>query len=571
MPQRIDVPGMGIVEFPDGMSDEQITQAIKANLPEQPKQSWGDVAGQAVFNAPASAAQFAKGIYQTVRHPLDTGMSVLDLGAGALRNAMPESVVKAVEGPQPDPNAVRASNTADAVGQFYKQRYGSMEGFKNAIATDPVGVMSDASAVLTGGASLAPKASKLASILRAGGNATNPIKLATTAAEKTLNPTARFLMNSALKPTTEQHRIGDARVAVDTLLKYGISPTQSGTMKIYDLIDELNQKIGNKVAASNATVSREKVLNALNDVRRQFGSQVNPADDLAAIQHAGEGFVAHPYFQQVEAKGPALEEALKRAQLGKTQALQAAGKLKTFAAQQENLAHGGGIGLSPVQPGNQLYFNSGVTGGNVISPSAYPTSLAPRVPGRYTPNLQRVPEGNAGYQDAMAAYAARKADELAAQRALVKWQATRGNMPVQVAQQLKQGTYKTLKGKYGEVGSASTESQKALARGLKENIAEVVPGIGALNAEESRLFKTLGVAERRSLMDMNKNPLGLAALAGNPTGFAAFMADRSAAFKALVARMANRTAGAAEFTGQNLATPALASGVAGNALQNAQR
>ena len=31
MPQRIDVPGMGIVEFPDGMSDDQITSAIRAN------------------------------------------------------------------------------------------------------------------------------------------------------------------------------------------------------------------------------------------------------------------------------------------------------------------------------------------------------------------------------------------------------------------------------------------------------------------------------------------------------------------------------------------------------------
>ena len=185
--------------------------------------------------------------------------------------------------------------------------------------------------------------------------------------------------------------------------------------------------------------------------------------------------------------------------------------------------------------------------------------------------MQRVPEGNAGYQDAMAAYAAKKAEELAAQRALDKWQATSGNIPVQLAQKLKQGTYKTLKGKYGEEGSASTEAQKGLARGLKENIAEVVPGIGALNAEESRLFKTLGVAERRSLMDMNKNPLGLAALAGNPTGFAAFMADRSAAFKALVARMMNRTGEAADFTGQHLATPALVSGVAGNAMQDVQR
>lgn len=33
MPQQIEVPGMGIVEFPDGMSDDAIASAIKANSP----------------------------------------------------------------------------------------------------------------------------------------------------------------------------------------------------------------------------------------------------------------------------------------------------------------------------------------------------------------------------------------------------------------------------------------------------------------------------------------------------------------------------------------------------------
>ena len=36
MPQRIEVPGHGIVEFPDGMSDDAISAAIKANLSAQP-------------------------------------------------------------------------------------------------------------------------------------------------------------------------------------------------------------------------------------------------------------------------------------------------------------------------------------------------------------------------------------------------------------------------------------------------------------------------------------------------------------------------------------------------------
>jgi hypothetical protein len=126
------------------------------------------------------------------------------------------------------------------------------------------------------------------------------------------------------------------------------------------------------------------------------------------------------------------------------------------------------------------------------------------------------------------------------------------DIPVQVAQQMKQGTYKVLDGKYGTLGSAETEAQKALARGLKEEISTAVPGVGALNAEESRLIRTLDVVERRALMELNKNPGGLALLASNPVSFLAFMADKSAAFKAITARMLNASAPAAGRTGQGL-------------------
>lgn len=111
-------------------------------------------------------------------------------------------------------------------------------------------------------------------------------------------------------------------------------------------------------------------------------------------------------------------------------------------------------------------------------------------------------------------------------------------IPVQLAQELKQGTYKQLSKKYGQMGTAETEAQKGLARGLKEGIAEAVPEIAGLNKQETALIKTLGVAERRALMELNKNPMGLSLLTHNPGMFAAYMADKSALFKSLLARMA---------------------------------
>lgn len=64
-----------------------------------------------------------------------------------------------------------------------------------------------------------------------------------------------------------------------------------------------------------------------------------------------------------------------------------------------------------------------------------------------------------------------------------------GQIPVQDAQALKQGTYQQLGQKaYGEMKTASLESQKALARGLKEEIANQFPELNELNARDSKLY-----------------------------------------------------------------------------------
>lgn len=110
-------------------------------------------------------------------------------------------------------------------------------------------------------------------------------------------------------------------------------------------------------------------------------------------------------------------------------------------------------------------------------------------------------------------------------------------IPVKLAQDLKQGTYKALGEKsYGELKGATTEAQKTLARGLKEEIAKAVPSISALNATESKLLNAAGLAERRVLMAGNRDIGGIGWLAHNPKTWLAFMADRSPLLKSLLAR-----------------------------------
>ena len=77
------------------------------------------------------------------------------------------------------------------------------------------------------------------------------------------------------------------------------------------------------------------------------------------------------------------------------------------------------------------------------------------------------------------------------------------------AQAMKQGTYRVLAGKYGEQGSAAVEAQKAIARGLKDEIATQFPEIGKMNAAESKLLDLQPVLERAVNRISNHQKVGI--------------------------------------------------------------
>lgn len=155
-----------------------------------PKRNWSDIPGEALSNLPKSAGSFVSGIAQAVMNPLDTAGNLLDIGAGSLRNVLPASVSSAIDrfdpGAQAASNQARMSGKADATGAFFKDRYGSIDGLKNTLATDPVGAAADASTILTGGAALAGKVglTGTAGALRTGARLTNPTSLVGAAVRK---------------------------------------------------------------------------------------------------------------------------------------------------------------------------------------------------------------------------------------------------------------------------------------------------------------------------------------------------------------------------------------------------
>ena len=112
----------------------------------------GEVATGAITNFPRSMGNLIGDIYTAVTNPIQTGKSILDVGAGALQNVLPERFVQAVGEDK------QSREMARKVGEFYAERYGTGEGLKRAVAEDPAGVLADLSTVLTGGATVAPRA-----------------------------------------------------------------------------------------------------------------------------------------------------------------------------------------------------------------------------------------------------------------------------------------------------------------------------------------------------------------------------------------------------------------------------
>jgi hypothetical protein len=178
-----DVVSVTPAAQPSGGGFDVVQQA-----PNKPM-GYGEMLGQAVVNTPASAGRMVSGLYEAVTSPVQTISGLMDVAAGGLQNVLPKPVTDFINQFETNPEAAqRAVKTANAMGGVYKERYGTLEGIKNTIATDPVGVAGDLSTLLAGGAGLARGASAVAGPGRVGSaissvadklstasNVTNPI------------------------------------------------------------------------------------------------------------------------------------------------------------------------------------------------------------------------------------------------------------------------------------------------------------------------------------------------------------------------------------------------------------
>jgi hypothetical protein len=129
----------------------------------------------AVVNFPSSLYNMATDVFKTVTDPLQTARDLGTLFVGATSKVLGEPFFESDLAKQ---MRLKGEKSAEQVGAFMANRYGSVEGAKTALATDPAGVLSDASLIFTGGAGIVPKASTASKVLTTAAKVTDPLRIA---------------------------------------------------------------------------------------------------------------------------------------------------------------------------------------------------------------------------------------------------------------------------------------------------------------------------------------------------------------------------------------------------------
>ena len=153
--------------------------------------SLGDALLDGATNLGPSAVNFGNDLLQAALHPVNTADAMFDLAAGGISRG-----IEGATGLDLFPEN-KATAVADAAGKFYSDRYGSWDGFKKAVGSDPVGVASDISLPFTGGSTALLKAGQVAGkTAQIGSKAATVAKVATKAGN-----TAKFI-GGVLDPVT---------------------------------------------------------------------------------------------------------------------------------------------------------------------------------------------------------------------------------------------------------------------------------------------------------------------------------------------------------------------------------
>lgn len=121
-----------------------VSASASPSTPGPETYEWSEVPLEALSNLPSSTYNLVTTLVEAVASPVDTAKAIGNVMYGGLQKALPDGAERFIG---KDRESINAFNS---LAEFYAGRYGSVEGFKRAVAEDPAGILADFASVLTG-------------------------------------------------------------------------------------------------------------------------------------------------------------------------------------------------------------------------------------------------------------------------------------------------------------------------------------------------------------------------------------------------------------------------------------
>jgi hypothetical protein len=268
-------------------SAQPTTTQPTTTQPAQPQRpmSTGEVLTGAVVNFPSSLYNMATDVFKAVSDPIKTASDLGTLFVGATSKVLGEPFFESDLAKQ---MRLKGEKSAEQVGAFMANRYGSVESAKQALATDPAGVLSDASLVFTGGAGLVPKASTASKVLTTAAKVTDPLRIAAAPlafTSKTVAPTLGMTTGAGSMAIEEAYKAG----------KEGGVKAKSFTENLRGTADQL-QVLEDTKSNLQAMIQEQQNLYRSGMVNIKADKSVLALDDIdTALQKAND----RVYFEGV--------------------------------------------------------------------------------------------------------------------------------------------------------------------------------------------------------------------------------------------------------------------------------
>jgi hypothetical protein len=256
------------------LSDEELN-AIQGFKPEK------SAVQQTVENIPSSAGKFVGDIANTVAHPLDTLSGLQTLVSGAAQKvpgvtSVLDSARNVLPGGTPIGSA-QDKQVADAVGGFYKERFGGLDNLRNTLIKDPVGAVADLS-VVAGGAGVGLRASGLARAAQVANTVsrfTDPLAVTTNAVKAVATPVYKGLLGQT---TGAGGRVvGEALEGSPEFVNAMRGNTTESQVadKAKDALDEIRQARGDQYRAQLADLKNAQKEIPIDDIKSLADEQLN--------------------------------------------------------------------------------------------------------------------------------------------------------------------------------------------------------------------------------------------------------------------------------------------------------